>query len=183
MPLDELSTVTYRAVPNFPDYKVGDDGTVWSRAKNSRRGVLVDGWHMLIGGFDKDGYRKLILCKDGKRRYVRVNMLVLEVFVGPAPVGMKNATAAHQNGVRTDNRLANLLWKSQKDNIADKEIHGTAQVGERHGQALLTDEKVVEIRRMRRSGAKWKDIAAHFGVKLITVQAAGSGRNWKHIPM
>jgi hypothetical protein len=180
MPVDELS-VEYRIVENFPEYRVGTDGSVWSKQKNTRGATDVAGWHLLQGGTDKDGYKKVILCQSGKRRYCRVNALVLETFIGAPPSDMQNPTAAHDNGVRTDNRLSNLKWASQKDNIRDKVRHGTAQIGEKHPQCRLTEEKVLNIRQMRKSGMKWREIAESVGETFASVYAAGSGRNWKHI--
>lgn len=178
MLLDELPAVEYRLVTDYPGYRVGDDGSVWSKQKNSGRAEVVDGWHQLAGGLDKDGYRKVILCCKGRRRYARVSVLVLETFTGFRPEGM---TAAHNNGNKTDNRLTNLRWATQKDNVADKAAHGTAQIGEKHPQHLLTDEIVLEMRKLRREKWKLKDIAARFRANLVTVQAAVSGRNWKHL--
>lgn len=179
MPLDELR-VTYCLIGE--NYRVGDDGSVWSRHRNTRAAaVVVAGWHLIAGGTDKDGYRKVIICDGGKRRHCRVNVLVLTAFSGPAPSDMKNPTAAHANGVRTDNRLTNLRWATQKSNVADKKNHGTAQIGEKHPQCKLTNAKVLEIRKLRAAGTPWREIAELLGEKLVTVHAAGSGRNWKHI--
>jgi len=179
MPLDELRT-TYRVIGE--NYRVGDDGSVWSNHRNTRAAVTAaDGWHLIVGGSDKDGYRKVIICEGGKRQYWRVNMLVLTMFCGPPPSDMKNPTAAHANGVRTDNRLTNLRWATQKSNVADKKNHDTAQIGEKHPQCKLTNAKVLEIRKLRAAGITWREIAELLGEKLVTVHAAGSGRNWKHI--
>jgi len=151
---------------------------VWSKAKNTKGAPVVDGWHELTGGLDKDGYRKVILCCNGKRRYVRVGVLVLETFRGPAPLGME---AAHENNVKTDDRLDNLRWDTHINNCADKKRHGTAQFGEKHPQCCLTDKKVRRIRKLRAKGKTWKYISESLGEKIPTVQAAGVGRNWSHI--
>ena len=178
--MDELS-VEYRIAVGNPRYRVGDDGSVWSNQKNTRGTASLGDWHLLQGGKDKDGYRKVILCKNGKREYWRVNVLVLTTFIGPPPLSMKNPTAAHENGEKSDNRLSNLRWSTQKDNIADKQNHGTAQIGEKHPQSCLTEDKVRLIREMRASGSKWREIAETVCEKLATVHAAGSGRNWTHL--
>lgn len=168
--------VEYRDVVGFPGYLVGDDGAVWSSL--TPRGPGGE-WHELAGGKCKDGYRKVILCCCGVRSYKRVHILVLEVFVGPCPKGM---TCAHDNGVRTDNRLSNLSWKTQKENVADKQRHGTAQVGDKHPKSILTEKIVLHMRSLRRIGWSIADIATYFGVKQVTATAAIIGRNWKHLP-
>jgi len=175
--------VTYAEPPNFPEYLVGDDGSVWSRHRNTRKVNEVDGWHQVFGKHDRDGYRTVILCHKGKRRYVRVHALVLEVFRGPAPKELKNPTAAHDNGVRDDNRLSNLNWKSHAENCKDKIRHRTHQIGERHPSSRLTETDVREIRKLRSRGESVKAIAEHMNHKVrpVTIYAVLSGRLWLHV--
>lgn len=172
--------VAYRDVPGFPGYRVGDDGSVWSlwRSTGNKR-QRTESWRELQGGIDKDGYRKVILCASGRRRTARVNILVLESFVGPAPEGM---IAAHDNGIRTDNRLVNLRWDTQKGNVADKRRHGTHQAGEQHPMHKLTADQVREIRRRRADGETGVSLAREFGVWPGTISAIFHGRLWKELP-
>lgn len=177
--------VEYRPVPGFPGYRVGDDGSVWScwRLKGCGIGrggkyVMGDSWHQLAGGTDKDGYRKTILCANGRRRYVRIHMLVLEVFVGPRPAGMNSA---HENGINTDNRLTNLRWDTQHNNIADKRRHGTHQAGEKHPQSKFTEDQVRQIRRRWAAGESLTALAREFRVPVCTIEAICKRRNWKHV--
>lgn len=174
------SSVTYREVPEFPGYRVGDDGSVWSRLRNCRNATVVDGWHRLVGSTDKDGYRKVILCNRGRRTYWRVNVLVLTVFVGP-PNDMANPTSAHENGDNQDNRLSNLRWDTQKANIADKARHGTTQRGDRSPNRVLNEAQVVEILKRLRNGSRVVDLAEHFDVRPATISAIKVGRNWGHL--
>jgi len=176
--MDQLLT---RDIPGFPGYKIGDNGNVYSEWVCVQYGVYVQSgtWRQLKGGPDKDGYRKVILCNNGKRSYRRVHMLVLEAFIGPCPPGY---VAAHDNGVRWDNRLSNLLWKTQQDNMADKLRHGTHQEGERHGCHILTDAEVIEIRQLLKSGERGVAIATEFGVSDSTISAIKTRRLWNHIP-
>lgn len=132
--------VIYRLVQGFSGYRAGDDGSVWSCRKNTQKAEVVDGWHQVKGKIaKKDGYRYVSLCGlgksagwSGKSWWFRVNVLILRVFRGPPPKGMKYPTAAHENGNRRDNRLSNLRWKTLKDNIADKVRHGTLRMGDNH---------------------------------------------------
>ena len=178
-------TVTYKDIPEFVGYRIGDDGSLWSCLARKGEGigngtsvVLADSWKRLRGGKDKDGYLKAILCKDGRRRHVRINRLVLEVFVGQPPEG---AVAAHENGIRIDNRLSNLRWDTQASNVSDKKKHGTHQEADRHGGRLLDAEKVRSLRAMRSAGASLKSLAQTFGVSLPTVSAIATGRLWKSV--
>ncbi|KKL95177.1 hypothetical protein LCGC14_1857280 [marine sediment metagenome] len=183
MSLDELRSPAFRDILGFPGYRVGDDGSVWSCWTKQGRGigrgtryVQTQLWKELAGGTDKDGYRKVILCNRKKKRYVRVNVLVLEVFTSPRPVG---EVAAHQNGIRADNRLSNLQWKTQRSNIADKKRHGTHQQGNLHGCSRVTEDDVREIRRRRVAGETYALIAEDYPIGLQGVAAICSRRNWK----
>lgn len=128
--MDELlNHTTFKELPHYPGYRFGSDGSIWSRWSRvgaSGRYECRD-WKLLRGGTDKDGYRKVILVVNGKRFYRRVHRLILEAFVGPPPHG---CIAAHHDGNNRNNTISNLRWCSQKENILDKERHGTAQRGE-----------------------------------------------------
>ena len=60
-----------------------------------------------------DGYERVGLCKNGKRKHYRVATLVYEAFVGPIPEGKE---LDHINGDRTLNIPSNLRAVSHKEN-------------------------------------------------------------------
>lgn len=101
-------------IPGFPGYEVSSFGRVRSW-KRSRPIILAQ---MICC----EGYAKLSLSRNGHTTQHRVNRLVLESFVGPCPEGYQSS---HENGVRSDNRLSNLSWKTPLENMADKQRHGT----------------------------------------------------------
>jgi DNA invertase Pin-like site-specific DNA recombinase len=86
------------------------------------------------------------------------------------PDGME---AAHDNGVRTDNRLVNLSWKTPSGNTEDKRRHGTV--------ATKLDRETVEaIRKAYVPGiTRQDDIAKQFGVAQATVGRIYRGETWK----
>jgi len=113
--------------------------------------------------------------KWGVRR--AIHRLVLETFVGPCSAGYE---ALHCNGEREDNRLVNLRWDTHEANMKDRKKPGARRQpyplrGERHHRAKLTDEQVVEIRRLRSDGARLVDIAALFGTSTSNVSRIARG--------
>jgi hypothetical protein len=167
----KILAVEFRAVPGFPRYLVSDDGKVWTTRRDGTKRELV-------GGLDKDGYRKIILCRPGLRKYVRVHCLILSVFVGDPQAGQ---VGAHNDGNKINNAVSNLRWTTQKDNILDKHRHGTRQIGDRSPGRVLSESQVAEIKIRLRNGERGADLAREFGVRQCTISAIKVGRNWGHL--
>jgi hypothetical protein len=134
--------------------------------------VRRDG-RILKGSAAGKGYRKIILCVAGTRQHKYIHELVLEIFVGPRPQGME---AAHNNGQRDDNRLANLRWDTRSGNFADKQKHGTATAGERHSRRKLSAPDVLTI---RASTGSCKEVGDYYGVCPTQISRIRTGKNWK----
>ncbi len=177
---EKESTVEYREIPDYPGYRIGSDGTVWSQLECRFIGSSTYGkkWRKMIPDIDRDGYGRVKLCSTTSRRRARVHRLILEIFIGPCPPGM---CGAHENGDPADNRLINLSWKSQKDNISDKIRHGTSQIGMRHPFRKLSDDQVREIRARRADGEFYSVICKDYGIGETTVRDIVRRRTWSHL--
>src|SRR5205823_107785 len=105
----------YREIPGFPGYRVGSDGSLWSRRRKPQ-------WRRLHPGRSRGHYVAGGLRKwTGKITAVPVHCLVLQAFVGAPPEG---AVACHNNGNGYDNRVVNLRWDTRKANALDAVRHG-----------------------------------------------------------
>lgn len=73
---------------------------------------------------------------------------------------------------------------TQKENNGiDKERDGTTNKGERHGNSKLTDESVVEMRRLRREGQSLEQLMERYdGVSHSAILYALTGSTWTHVP-
>lgn len=60
------------------------------------------------------GYLYVGLCKDGKNKSLKVHRLVATAFI-PNPENKPNID--HINTIRTDNRVENLHWVTQRENV------------------------------------------------------------------
>lgn len=81
-----------------------------------------------------DGYERVYLCRNGKRKHFRVATLVFEAFNGSIPEGLE---IDHINDIRTDNHLENLRAVSHRANCWNpitRERHIAAN--ERRSQTL-----------------------------------------------
>jgi hypothetical protein len=120
-----------------------------------------------------------IICADGKRRSRLLHRLVLNAFVGPRPPGKE---VRHLNGNGTDNHIANLSYGTHSENLMDRRRHGTANCGERNGNARFTEEDVVAMRDARRSGMSYAAIGKPFGAKARQIMQIVTGERWALIP-
>jgi len=72
---------------------------------------------------------------------------------------------------------------TQAENIRDRERDGTDNKGERHGKHKLTEENVVEMRRLRREGASVEELQTKYGIGTHSaILYALTGETWSHIP-
>lgn len=76
---------------------------------------------ILRQGTHSGGYGMVYLCVHGKKLNQHVHLLVLTAFRGPRPAGM---VCCHNDGDPTNNRLDNLRWGTQADNLRDQVRHG-----------------------------------------------------------
>lgn len=172
--------VEYRPLPGFTGYRVGDDGSIWSRKLIGPSGQLGKRWRKLRPAKGPDGYLKVTLSCAGRQRTKNVHSLILLAFVGARPQG---GCCCHHNGLRDDNRLTNLTWGTyRKNNGNDRLRHGTHLEGSRCNWAKLTDEQVLEIRQKYATGNyRQLDLAILYGVRQPLISQIIRHVSWKHL--
>ncbi|WP_394112362.1 HNH endonuclease [Xanthobacter wiegelii] len=117
-----------------------------------------------------------VFTKDYVR--YRAHRVVCEAANGP-PESDK-LDAAHSCGNRLCVNPKHLRWATRKENCADRLIHGTENVGERNGQAKLTERDVREIRALLDSGVKRKTVADRFHISLSHLDAIRARTKWAY---
>jgi len=167
------------AFMGFPDYRVGQDGSIWTR-KIERSPTKTSEWRLMKCWKTNRGYLLVRLCNRGAKAIYQVHRLVLLTFVGPCPEGMQ---ARHYPDSRRDNnRLNNLSWATQEVNQGDRLEHGTDSRGEKSGKAKLTNEDVMAVRKLACSGRYSKRaIGRMFNVSVDCVIDILTGRTWSHL--
>jgi len=127
----------------------------------------------------KNGYSMVSLTAPNKKRYYAyVHDLVLLTWKGPKPKGLE---CCHRNGIRNDNRLANLRYGTRKSNAYDRRLHGKPYAcGEQSGLAKLTTRQVRWIKSYI-GPMSHRKLAARFKVSHTTIGLILRGQQWRHI--
>lgn len=173
-----VTDVVYRDIPDLLGYRVGSDGSVWSRWKRGNHG-MGDVWRRLAAN-SKSGVYYMIFAgaratPSGNKEMRLVHRLVLESFVGPCPDGMQ---ACHNNGDPKDNRAENLRWDTPSNNQADRHSHGTAAVGIRNPRAKLTE---ADIRNIRQSSLTAVELSRQYPCNASNISQIRRGITWQHV--
>jgi hypothetical protein len=156
-----------RPIPSAPGYFACEEGFIW------RRGTKR------ISRSNGHGYLSLKLSVQNVQWDAYVHRLVCEAYHGPCPEGLQ---CRHLDGNRQNNRPENLRWSDKATNEADKQIHGTAPKGEKHGASTLTPDIVLTARKRAAAGERVDHIAADMGIPYRGLLDAVTGRRWPHLP-
>lgn len=131
---------------------------------------------------NRKGYLSLTLHKHGTTRRAFTHRLVLAAFVGPLP---PEHEVNHIDGIKNNNRVNNLEYCTQVENRAHAIRIGLmpySQTGSNHPRALVSDNDVREIRRLRTEDhVPVALIAKRFGMSTINAYCIISRKSWKHI--
>lgn len=125
-------------------------------------------------GMPKDGYPSI--TRNGVTS--AVHRLVCEMINGPPPTMKHEAAHLCGNGHLGCINPRHLSWKTPKENYADRIDHGTTIRGSSNYRSILTEEQVLEIRRMVAAGHPRGEVAAMFGIKRDHVNAIINRRVW-----
>jgi len=128
-------------------YEVSNWGRVRSLSKKDSIGRYYTGKLLSLCSHSK-GYLYITLCKDAKRKNRLVHTLVLEAFIGLCPMGKQSD---HKDRDRANNCLYNLRYRSIRLNCGEHSMK-------------LTDQQIIEARRLSKEGMTAEAIADNFGV-------------------
>ena len=106
--------------------------------------------HIKNQASDKDGYKLVTFCRDGKEKMRKVHILVAEAFLGARPEW--STMINHKNKKPADNKVENLEWSdnghNQRHANARHEYEGKlvscSELAEISGIALATIHKRLE---------------------------------------
>jgi HNH endonuclease/NUMOD4 motif len=158
-------------------YEVSDGGGVRriARGRGSRPGQN----RKLV---NRDGYPEVTLSINNKAALYKVHRLVAAAFIGAPPEGHE---VNHINGIKHDNRSANLEWVTRRENTAHAYRIGIREpapsYGSANGFAVLTEDSVRQIRSRRTVGDSLKILSRDFGTTMTTISRICLRKAWRHI--
>lgn len=168
-----------RRLHKYTDYGITSDGRLYRiTPRNVRyRWEAKSRWLKPLRAVN--GYIRY--CVDGKNgKFEYAHRLVAMAWLPPPQPDQTDV--AHLNSVRDDNRSENLKWATRAENLSHKKAHGTELLGERANGAVLTPNKVREIRRRYQPGVfGYIRLAKAYGVSHSTIAAIIQRRSWRHI--
>ena len=141
---------------------------------------------------DRKGYLRVGLTIDGKLCTKKVHRLIAEAFI-PNPENKPQVN--HINGIKDDNFVDNLEWVTHKENTkhaidnglfyfnsSKESINKIIKKGSLNGNALLSEEKVLEIRKKYKPRIYTKAmLALEYGVKESCIKDVVNRNSWNHI--
>lgn len=165
-------------------YQISNFGNVKSLQRYAKRSngtkQFVKG-RLLKKGLNRCGYEKVNLHKAGNTEVKYIARLVAIAFV-ENPHNKEQVN--HINGVKHDNMWTNLEWVTPKENIRHAFKTGLSSVarGDDHKASKLTEEEVIEIKRLYSTGGyRYIDLAKKFDVAKITISRIITKESWKHV--
>lgn len=155
----------WKGTVGFRDYEVSNYGRV-RRAK-----PLVCAKH-------PDGHIQVVLVKDGKHFTKKVHQLVAEAFIGPRLPGI---VVNHKDFNRSNNRVCNLEYLTQKMNLEYSTKAGRMNRGRNNGQAKLSEKDIKQIRHLHRVGYSQRKMSMMFPVSRSCISIIVNKKTWSHL--
>lgn len=134
---------------------------------------------------NEDGYEEVTLGRlDQRNSRIKVHRIIAMLFV-PNNDPENKVEVNHKDLNKLNNDYTNLEWVTHKENVAYSVERGSYNKGqharELNGRAKITDNDVIEIRRLLNEGWKIADIARKFNIGWSTVQHIKLGDTWKGV--
>jgi hypothetical protein len=177
-----LAMEQWEPVVGFEDhYIVSSEGRV-RRIGKDRMGRCRN---TMLRSSDRNGYRGVTFCVEGKTTTVSVHRIMWEAFRAPIPPSMQ---INHINGDKTDNRLANLEVCTARQNMSHmrlvlkrRQVTPPPMPGERNPNAKLEASDVHAIRTRIAQGDSPTKIARDFSVNRSLIHKIRRKEAWAHL--
>jgi hypothetical protein len=150
----------------------------------SENGLILNKKGKIIKPFETTaGYRSVTLINNGKRRHCSIHRLLAQHFI---PNPQNKPVVNHKNGIKTDNRLSNLEWVTQKENSLHayhvlKTINKNnfrSFKGEKHSNSVLNKEAVEAMRKLHSLSYSKSFISKAFKISTTQIRRIINNEQW-----
>lgn len=160
----------WKQIENY-DYEINPEGTVRriSTKKVKKSFKRLDGY---IG-------IQLYKSKTEIKNFQLHRLIAIAFIENPEKKDVIN----HKDSNRENNSLDNLEWVTKKENNKHAYEFGYASnKGSKNGFSVLTEEKVLEIRKRRiENNLSYRMLSELYNVSRATIIAIIQRKSWKHI--
>jgi hypothetical protein len=167
---DPNKAVDFIPIPGWPEYEISRAGEI-RRVKpgmGAQTGKALK-WQKL-----ENGYAKVSLCRDSKRKEFLVHRLVALAFIGEAG----EDDVCHFDGDKWNNHVDNLRIDSRKGNMADQIRMGKTPRGEKSGSNKYTAEQMRTLRARLHAGESVTALSTETGIPKSTLYGLRAGQTW-----
>jgi hypothetical protein len=165
--IESLENEIWKPIDGFENlYEVSNLGRVKSLIKN-----------ILLSQNKGSGYCRVSLTKNKKSKSKLVHRLVAKSFI-PNPENKKFIN--HINGIKDDNRVSELEWSTSSENNKHAVGFKNIRFGMDSGSNKLTDDNVIEIRKISDKLSSRK-IAKIFNVNKSAILNIINNKSWIHV--
>ena len=156
-------------------YQISDSGRIFTKRRLVGNQIYYG--RELVPQLTSDGYLKVTLSKNCEsKKYYLHRLVAIQFLDNPDNLPQVN----HIDGNKLNNSITNLELCTKQENQNHAVRMGLMQRGQNRPSAKLTEEKVLEIYKLK-GILKSQDIADKYSVSKNTINCILRGSKWNYL--